>query len=76
MNKQQIKELALSNGFQLKEQPDGTLDLNPYVYEFSSALLAEAGRAGFVACATEFGFYLSGHQVSIVNESADQYTKR
>ena len=34
MNKQQIKELALENGFNLKEQPDGTLDLNPYVYDF------------------------------------------
>lgn len=38
MNKQQIKELALANGFKLKEQPDGTLDLNPYVYKFAHAL--------------------------------------
>lgn len=49
MNKQQIKELALANGFKLKGQPDGTFDLNPYVYEFASALAAEAGRAGFLA---------------------------
>lgn len=48
MNKHQVKELALANGFKLKEQPDGTLDLNPYVYQFAAALAAEAGRAGFV----------------------------
>ena len=41
MNKQQIKELALENGFNLKEQPDGTLDLNPYVYDFAAALKAQ-----------------------------------
>lgn len=49
MNKQRVKELALANGFKLKQQPDGTEDLNPYVYEFAAALAAEAGRAGFVA---------------------------
>lgn len=37
-----IKELALANGFTLKQQPDGTMDLNPYVYQFARALLAEA----------------------------------
>jgi len=41
MNKQQIKELALENGFKLKEQPDGSMDLNPYVYEFAAALKAK-----------------------------------
>lgn len=38
MNKEKIKELALANGFKLKEQPDGTMDLNPYVFEFAAAL--------------------------------------
>ena len=38
MSKQQIKELALANGFKLKEQPDGSMDLNPYVYDFAAAL--------------------------------------
>lgn len=37
----QIKEIALANGFKLKEQLDGSMDLNPYVYEFSRALIAE-----------------------------------
>lgn len=38
MNKETIKELALANGFKLKEQPDGTMDLNPYVFEFAAAI--------------------------------------
>lgn len=39
MKNEQIKELALANGFKLKEQPNGAMDLNPYVYEFAAALL-------------------------------------
>lgn len=42
MDKQKVKELALANGFKLKQQPDGSEDLNPYVYEFAAALAAEA----------------------------------
>ena len=34
------KALALANGFKLKEQPDGNMDLNPYVYDFAQTLLA------------------------------------
>lgn len=34
-----IKEIALANGFKLKEQPNGSVDLNPYVYDFAKALL-------------------------------------
>ncbi|WP_165525534.1 DUF551 domain-containing protein [Psychrobacter pygoscelis] len=41
MTKEQIKKLALDKGFKLKEQPDGTMDLNPYVYEFAEALLVD-----------------------------------
>lgn len=37
--KEQIKELALRSGFKLKEQPDGSMDLNPYVYEFANELM-------------------------------------
>lgn len=36
--KQHVKEIALANGFKLKEQPDGKMDLNPYVYQFADAL--------------------------------------
>ena len=42
MNKAKIRELALANGFKLKQQPDGTMELNPYVYDFAAELMAEA----------------------------------
>ena len=38
MTNEQIKDIALANGFKLKEQPNGEMDLNPYVYEFARAL--------------------------------------
>ena len=39
MTNDQIKEIALANGFKLKEQPNGEMDLNPYVYDFAKALM-------------------------------------
>lgn len=39
MTNDQIKELALAYGFKLKEQSDGNMDLNPYVYDFARALI-------------------------------------
>lgn len=39
MKKDKVRELALRNGFELKEQPDGAIDLHPYVYKFAQALL-------------------------------------
>ena len=41
MNKQHIKKLALECGFKLKEQPNGDLDLNPYVYTFADKLIKQ-----------------------------------
>lgn len=38
MDIQKIKELALANGFKLKEQASGNMDLNAYVYDFSNAV--------------------------------------
>ena len=38
MDIQKIKELALANGFKLKEQADGGMDLNAYVYDFANAI--------------------------------------
>ena len=38
MDIQKIKELALANGFKLKEQASGNLDLNAYVYDFANAV--------------------------------------
>jgi len=39
MTNDQIRDIALANGFKLKEQPDGTQDLNPYVYDCCRKLL-------------------------------------
>jgi len=39
MDKKIVKEVALANGFKLKEQPDGSLELNPYVYVFADKLV-------------------------------------
>ena len=41
MNKQYIKDVALEYGFKLKEQPNGELDLNPYVYTFADKLIKQ-----------------------------------
>lgn len=38
MDMQKVKELALANGFKLKEQADGNMDLNAYVYDFANAI--------------------------------------
>ena len=47
-----IKELALANGFLLKEQASGNMDLHSYVYEFANAIeqaaKAQAVPEGFV----------------------------
>lgn len=40
MNKYEIKQLAIECGFKLKQQPDGGMDLNPYVYQFAERLLS------------------------------------
>ncbi|HHW53792.1 MAG TPA: hypothetical protein GXX13_11540 [Acinetobacter towneri] len=41
MDIQKVKELALANGFKLKEQADGSMDLNAYVYDFANAIERE-----------------------------------
>lgn len=41
MDIQKIKELALANGFKLKEQASGNMDLNAYVYNFANAIELE-----------------------------------
>lgn len=39
MTNEQIRKIFLENGFKEKQQPDGSVDLNPYVYEAARALL-------------------------------------
>ena len=38
LTKDKVKQLALDNGFKLKQQPNGSMDLNPYVYQFAEAM--------------------------------------
>ena len=38
VEKSRIKAIALGSGFKLKEQQNGEMDLNPYVYEFAKLL--------------------------------------
>ena len=40
MTNEEIQKIALANGFKLKAQPDGSMALNPYVFEFARALVA------------------------------------
>lgn len=42
VNREQVKQIALECGFKLKAQPDGTQDLNPYVYVFAERLIQTA----------------------------------
>lgn len=51
MNNEDIEKLALANGFKLKEQPNGEMALNPYVFDFARALIAKAANREKVAAA-------------------------
>jgi len=39
LSNEEIREVALANGFKLKVQKGGGMDLNPYVYTFVRAIL-------------------------------------
>ena len=39
LTEEDIKRLALENGFKLKQQPSGEMELNPYVYDLRVRLL-------------------------------------
>jgi len=43
---EEIRATALANGFKLKQQPNGEMDLNPYVYKFVRAILIKAKYKG------------------------------
>ena len=44
MTNEKIHKIALAHGFRDRPQPDGTIGLNAYVYEFARAMF-EAGQA-------------------------------
>lgn len=45
MTNDEIRDLALSHGFTIRSQPDGAMDLNPYVYAFARALIKKEREA-------------------------------
>lgn len=45
MKKEDIERIALASGFELKDLPDGSRGLRPYVFEFAEALLAAERQA-------------------------------
>ena len=61
IGKQYIKDVALECGFKLKEQPNGELDLNPYVYKFAEELVLKLGNS----LLGEFKEMLSGYITDI-----------
>jgi hypothetical protein len=42
MTRDEIQAIALASGFKLKPQEDGSLALNPYVFEFADRLISLA----------------------------------
>ena len=44
MTNQEIRKLALENGFKLKQQPHGEMGLNPYVYDFARAVIDQSSQ--------------------------------
>lgn len=46
MTKDKIYRLAIASGFKPKIQPDNTMDLNPYVYDFAERLLGQHDMMG------------------------------
>ena len=72
MDIQKIKELALANGFSLKEQASGNMDLHSYVYEFANAIeqavKAQAVPEGFVL--------VDKHQLAQLMANMDSFGKK
>lgn len=67
MEMQQIKELALANGFKLKEQASGNMDLNAYVYDFANAIeqATKASAVPYESCSVK------SHEI-IINETKSE----
>lgn len=48
ISREKIKDIALQEGFKLKEQPSGELDLNPYVYGFANRLVNQHSKISVI----------------------------
>ena len=76
MTNDQIKELALANGFKLKEQSDGAMDLNPYVYEFASVVFAKGAITAFDDILTDLESNEKANTVASVIKSVKKHTEK
>lgn len=56
MTRQEIREMAIDVGFTLRDQPDGSKDLNQYVYSFAEKVAEQArgGLAGLLGMESKF----------------------
>ena len=73
MDIKKIKELALANGFKLKEQADGSMDLNAYVYDFANAI-EQAAKAQAVPEGFEIG-RLQDRITELLDERQELYAQ-
>lgn len=67
MDIQKVKELALANGFKLKEQADGSMDLNAYVYDFANAIEQAAKAQAQAQADTKRIDFLADKSQSVAN---------
>lgn len=49
LTKDEIREVCLTHGFSLKQQPNGEMDLNPYVYHAAAALVERGLKATLIS---------------------------
>ena len=75
MTNDEIKELALAIGFKLKEQPDGNMDLNPYVYEFARVVFAKGVVTVFDDILTDLQANENANTISSVIKSVKKHTE-
>nr|WP_313098122.1 hypothetical protein [Moraxella sp. CTOTU48717] len=75
MTNDQIKELAIANGFKLEEQPDGTMNLNPYVYEFASVVFSKGVVTVFDDILTDLEANENANTISSVIRSVKKHTE-
>ena len=57
MTKDKIYRLALASGFHPEEQPDGAMDVHPFVYEFAQRMLNSLSESERKLSEIETAFY-------------------
>lgn len=76
IEKSRIKAIALSSGFKLKEQPNGEMDLNPYVYEFASVVFAKGVITVFDDISADLEANEKANTVASVIKSVEKHTEK